>query len=186
MTEKEIIDGCRNEKRDCQTALYEQYYYFISGIALRYCQDDDEALHEVNYVFFKILKKIKKYENRDVFKAWLKRIAINHFIDLYRKNKRDQANQAKLTINIQHSVNNVEHKWNEDELLAMLFQLKPHLSIVFRLFVIDGYSHKEIAKMLHISNTNSKWRLSESRRLLKIMLSKDVKNVKQELNRDGH
>lgn len=152
------------------------------GIALRYHRDRDEAASSVNLAFLKILNNISKYDPSQSFGGWTRQIVIRTIIDEYRKEKRfrDQIMSHDHDSGILLNGNHVEHNHAEinlsvETLTGYLYQLQPMTSSVFNLFVIDGYSHKDIGDMLDISEAASKWHLFTARKQLQEIILKENK-----------
>jgi RNA polymerase sigma-70 factor, ECF subfamily len=166
-----LIEGCIEGDRNAQRKLYEYYYGKMMAICLRYSINRDDAVEILNSGFLKIFNKINTYKpNSGNFESWIKRIMINTAIDRYRKEIK-----KKRTIELEHAreVNSQSvafDKMNVDDILKAVQKLTPVYRSVFNLFVIDGFSHKEIAEKLNISEGASKSNLSKARRNLKNML----------------
>jgi len=124
----------------------------------------------------KILTHLPEYRKGvGSFQAWIKRIAVNHLIDEYRKEQRekkhlsfqDEVHTQELGNN---SANSGFEKLESQYLREMIAALPPKTAAVFNLYAIDGYKHKEIAEMLEISVNTSKWHLSDARKKLQLQL----------------
>jgi RNA polymerase sigma-70 factor (ECF subfamily) len=147
--------------------LYQLYADTIFVTCLKYSKNYAEAEDTLQDCFITIFDKIHQYNNKGSFEGWLKRIAINTALQKYRKTSpleivtdiKDQENEDDFTIE-----NDI---YNVDILLEFVQQLPDQYRLVFNLFVLDGYNHKEIAEMLHISQGTSKSNLSRARKLLK-------------------
>jgi RNA polymerase sigma factor (sigma-70 family) len=166
-----LIKGCIEGDRNAQRKLYEYYYGKMMVICLRYCVNRDDAVEILNSGFLKIFNKIETYNpETGKFESWIKRIMINTAIDRYRKEIK-----KKQTIELDHAqqVNNPGNaieSMNVEDILKAVQKLTPVYRTVFNLFVVEGYSHKEIAEKLNISEGASKSNLSKARRNLKKML----------------
>lgn len=122
----------------------------------------------INDGFLKVFNNLKKYDHSLPFKTWLRLIFINTAIDSYRKNKnylyRVEIADTDI-LNIDNSVD-VISKMSTDEILQLIQSLSPACKMVFSLYVIDGYNHREIAEMLDIQEGTSKSNLRDARRKL--------------------
>jgi RNA polymerase sigma factor (sigma-70 family) len=165
-----IIQGCVKQDRASQKMLYKTLYGYAMGICLRYAGNRYEAAEILNSGFFKVLTHIKKYDESRPFKAWLGRIMTNTAIDYYRTN---------LKIAYTEDIDTAEHvlveetvstKLNYEDLLALVQNLPNAYRTVFNLYVIDGYSHDEIAEMLGINAGTSKSNLHKARQKLQQMI----------------
>src|SRR5476649_2209192 len=166
----QLIRGCIEQNRKSQKMLYKAFYGFSMAICLRYAGDRDEAAEVMNQGFFKVFTKINSYDADRPFKAWLGRIMMNVSIDYYRANlKMAYAEDLESAEHI-YEVNMADNNLNYNDLLAMVQRLPQGYRTVFNLFAIDGYSHEEIADMLHINAGTSKSNLHKARQKLKQMI----------------
>jgi RNA polymerase sigma factor (sigma-70 family) len=167
---QQLIDGCVRNDAHSQKMLYKALYSYAMSICLRYSNNRYEASDIMNDGFYKVFNNIQKYDHTKPFKAWLGRIMQNTAIDHYRANLKvaylvDLEKADDVCVN---SV--VEQKLAYDDLLALIQKLSPAYRTVFNLFAIDGYSHEEIAEMLHINQGTSKSNLFKARKKLQAML----------------
>jgi RNA polymerase sigma factor (sigma-70 family) len=161
-----IIEGCRRNEPKAQRLLYERLSPQMYGVCLRYCgsaEDAQDALHEG---FLKVFEKIGQFESRGAFEGWVRRIMVNTALEKYR-------NKYKV-INIQDNIKEADGQGQEDlidnltvqELMKIIEELSPKYRMVFNLYAIEGYSHKEISEMLDINEGTSKSNLSRARAIL--------------------
>lgn len=172
MTQEElqvILEDCRQNKRTGQEKLYKFYYADMFRLAQRYSGDHHVALSIVNDSFLKAFKHVALYrENLGHFKSWLKTIVINTAIDYLRSEKKDI--RLVYIDQIQEQGDEdfaLQHRWKHEELMQHLQSLPTITRTVVNLFAFDGYSHKEIATHLDITETTSRWHLSEARKRLR-------------------
>ena len=167
----------------CQKILYDRYLPYALRISYRYVHSFENAAHAVNDAFVKIFKNFKKFEIRDyehvesMLLGWIRRIVINASIDFMGRENLVSANGTAL---LEHNEpagvnNNGENSIVYKELIALIRKLSPAYKVVFNLYVIDGYTHQEIANMLGISVGTSKSNLSKARAFLQKYLVKDDK-----------
>lgn len=166
MTESELINGCIKNDATCQRMLFEQYSGVLMTICIRYASNQPEAEDILQDAFIQIFSHINQYRFEGSFEGWLKRIAINTALKLLKKKviyfsalENDAA---------PHLVTEPE-SWadlSEREILTLVSNLPTGYRIVFNLFVLEGYSHNEIAEMLHISNGTSRSQLAKAKRSL--------------------
>lgn len=168
----ELLDGCLNKNRRSQEVLYKQFYGYSMSVCLRYSKHREEAKEILNDGFFKIFSKLESFDKSKPFKTWLGRIMINTALDHYRhevvRNKfevMEAGEQAQVD-------ETVMSKLSHDELVCQIQKLSPAYRIVFSMYVIDGFTHEEIASDLNISLGASKSNLSRAREKLREMLSK--------------
>ncbi|MBC7921853.1 MAG: RNA polymerase sigma factor [Ferruginibacter sp.] len=174
----ELLRICAQADRTGQEVLYRRFYGYAMSVCLRYSRSRDEALEILNDGFLKVFTRIDKYDPARSFKGWLRKILINTALDHYRKHRRQYQTE-------QHSVGesgatqfvdaagNVLNRLAYEDLLALVQQLSPAYRTVFNLYVMDGYSHEEIAEALEISVGTSKSNLSKARANLQGKIKKN-------------
>ncbi|MCL6523978.1 MAG: sigma-70 family RNA polymerase sigma factor [Thermoflavifilum sp.] len=175
-----LLEGCRNGMSTSQQQLYEHFCRYAMAICLRYAHQEDEARQVMNDGFVKIFTHIHQFkpdEQQNLligFKSWLKKIMVFTAIDYYRANRKHQHQEIDYTVmHTASSQPSAVDKLSHAELIQMVQSLSPAYRIVFNMFVIDGYSHEEIARRLGISVGTSKSNLSKAReKLRKMLLSK--------------
>jgi RNA polymerase sigma-70 factor (ECF subfamily) len=169
-----LIEGCIAQDRKSQRGLYEMLYPYGMSISLRYARDEDEAMGILNESFMKVFTRIQKYDlARNSFKGWFKKILINTAIDYFNKNKiYYQQNLEIETIPEPNSTENIENNLRYEDILRCVHRLSPAYRTIFNLFVIDGFSHEEIARQVGISVGTSKSNLAKAREKLRQMLKK--------------
>lgn len=179
---RQLVEGCVSLKRQSQKSFYEHFYGYAFAICHRYITQVEEVPEVVNDGFVKIFREMDRFQLRyDSFeaslKAWIRRIFINTAIDYLRKKQLDLVSLPSETE--EHyllpaiapiGLSSLAHK----DLLAMVKRLSPAYRLVFNLFVIDGYTHEEIAKILSISVGSSKSNLFKARANLQKMLAEEL------------
>jgi RNA polymerase sigma-70 factor (ECF subfamily) len=172
-----IISGCQKGKRLAQEQLYKSFYKVMIQLCIRYTKDDSDAVEVLNNGFLKVFKNINKYDSRQgTVYTWIRKIIINSCLDFIRS-KQNLAGHAELDESVEvHIEPEVIKKMKAAALLGLVRQLPPATRAVFNLYVIEGYAHKEVGKLLNISEGTSKWHLSEARKTLqKLIQQQDVK-----------
>lgn len=163
---EKLIKGCINNNRKAQQELYKQYKDSLYFLCLKYCKNTAEAEDNLHDAFITIFSKIEKYNNKGSFEGWMKRITINKAIDRYKAKKYtldiDDV-QITETTTIEEEKLNIPLK----TILKTVQELPNQYRIVFNLYQLDNYSHKEIAEMLNISTGTSKSNLHRAKTLLK-------------------
>ncbi|MBC7913939.1 MAG: sigma-70 family RNA polymerase sigma factor [Pyrinomonadaceae bacterium] len=173
---QDIIKRCKSRDRKSQKELYKQYFGFSLKICLRYAEHKEEAVEIVNDGFMRVFTHISKYDVSRSFHSWLSTIMINTSIDYYRKRMRHIKMEE---LNSNHDPEEKEHilsRINYADLIKLVQKLSTTYRTVFNLFVLDGYTHEEISKLLSISVGTSKSNLFKARSKLKEMLSVVEKN----------
>ena len=147
----------------------------MMGICMRYCKNEDLAMETLNMAFLKVLKNLDSYDSEFDLEPWIARITVNEAIDAYRKKVRRREfideNEDEVENMAGHSQSNDSLEWEESEYLQHLLEgLKENEKVVFNLYAIDGYSHKEIGEMMGITERSSIRHLTNARRKLQEMI----------------
>jgi RNA polymerase sigma-70 factor (ECF subfamily) len=162
-----IIRGCRQHDRKAQEALYKAYYKTMVTICLRYTKNEEDAVEVLNNGFLKVFQNIQRYESKQAsLYTWIRTIIINSCLDFIKKKARLEEHHELNNAAEVHVAADVIGKIKAAELLALIRSLPPSTAAVFNLYVIEGYNHREIGKLLGISEGTSKWHLSEARKQL--------------------
>jgi RNA polymerase sigma factor (sigma-70 family) len=159
--------------RKCQRLLYEYCFPIMMGVCKRYTVNEDEALESVNASFLKILKKLDTVKDIDSIHGWVKQVSVNTSIDFYRAKKRYNE-RNRFTIDTEYSsaqnthfnIDFTESKMDSHQIYKLMNELPDTTREVLNLFAIDGFSHKEVAKLLQISEEASRWHLHRARKLM--------------------
>ena len=179
ISDKELISGCIDRKKRFQELLYGKFSPKMFAICLRYASDYHSAEDILQDGFMKVYKNIHKFRHEGSFEGWLRRIFVNTAIEHYRKSV---SMYPILEVNnSNHDViddNTLENLAAED-LMKMVQSLSPGYRTVFCLYVIEGYSHKDVANMLGISEGTSKSQLARSRYLLQKKINQLYKHPKE-------
>lgn len=170
MTIDTIIKGCINGKAGAQEALYLAYRDVLFRISLKYCRSHDAAEDNLHNAFIDIFTKIRQYNNSGSFEGWMKRITINKAVDSYKKTI--QLVPVKEDYPEDTTVTDDEMNVSVDYILQLVQQLPDQYRLVFSLYELDDYSHKEIAALLEISESTSKSNLHRAKALLKEKLTR--------------
>lgn len=153
-------------------------YQYGMGIAARYASSTNEIAEIANDGFLKMLLQINRYKDQIPFELWLRRIIINSGIDHYRKYHK-KSDQRLVTQHNRKFVNAGLLKLEMDDLLLQIQQLTPAYRLVFVLYVVEGYTHAEIAEKLNIGIGTSKSNLHKAREKLKEMLLKTNSRIEE-------
>lgn len=184
---KEIVDGCIRGKRKFQKMLFEMFYGKMMAICYRYAKDSDEAQDMVQNGFIKVFKKLDVYNFDGSLEGWIRRIMVNTAIDQIRKNKRDPfaiEDEARLQ-NIEEEIpfdsdeNEFYSKLKAETAIKAISELSPAYRMVFNMYVIEGFTHKEIAEYLDISEGTSKSNLAKAKQKLRAQLSVKFENLNE-------
>jgi RNA polymerase sigma factor (sigma-70 family) len=162
-----IIKGCKKQDPIAQKALYELFAAKMFGICLRYCNNETDAQDVLQEGFVKIFSKVEQYSNKGAFEGWMRRVIVNTALAKYRsQHKHVFADDNMAKYENEQQTDDVNESLTQQELMKLIQELSPKYRVVFNLYAIEGYSHKEIAKMLNISEGTSKSNLSRARNIL--------------------
>jgi RNA polymerase sigma-70 factor (ECF subfamily) len=171
-----MIEGSKQGNRKSQELLYKQYASKMLVVCARYAKDNFEAEDMLQVGFVKIFEKIKDYKGEGSFEGWVRRIMVNTSIEFYRKNARmfpvvdlDHAPESPVQ-------ENQMARLNMNDLLSLIRNLSPGYRLIFNMYAIEGFSHKEIAQELGISEGTSKSQLARARAILQENIKKMESN----------
>jgi RNA polymerase sigma-70 factor (ECF subfamily) len=170
---EQVLEACQRQDQKAQRLLFKKFFSFGKAISRRYATNEEEAEEIMNDSFLKMYKNLDKFDPSRSFKAWLKRIIINTSIDYYRKSI--SLKHAHYTIDIEDvEITDLSDdaigKIAADELLKLIQQLTPAYRMVFTMFVIDGYSHREIGELMGIKEGTSKSNLRDARSKMQYLI----------------
>ncbi|MEM1215729.1 MAG: RNA polymerase sigma factor, partial [Bacteroidota bacterium] len=169
-TDESLRQGCLRGDRRAQAVLYRRYYGKLLGIPMRYTSNRKAANALLNQAFLEIFKSLSNYQEQHSFAGWLSTITFRVTMDHLRYENRYR-DRIKLQLpDSRSTTNTVESDLAAEDIFAQIQALPDHLRVVFNLYVIEGYKHQEIAKVLGITTSNSKWRLSKAKELLRASL----------------
>lgn len=168
--ESDLILAIKRRERWALKKLYEEHYNYLYPVCLRYAQREEEAEDVLHEGFIKIFKNIEKYQAGTSLKSWMRRIIVNSAIDHYRERKRKRTEEITPMLKLRSKRPDVFSKITVDEILEALRQLSPTYRTVFNMFVMEGFSHREIATKLKITESTSRSNLVKARNKLKSIL----------------
>ncbi len=172
--ERDLLQACKQGEEWAQRAIYEEYFSPMMNVLVRYTRSTDTARDLVHDGFIKVFRNIGSYKAGSSLHAWIKRIMINTAIDNIRKENKRRTDD----IDEQHDVASMDvsviSRLSEQELLRLVQSLSPSYRAVFNLFVIEGYSHREISEVLGCTESTCRSNLVKARRILQSMVSKHL------------
>jgi RNA polymerase sigma factor (sigma-70 family) len=169
LDEKDIIEGCCRSERKAQKALYERYAPVLLGVCIRYSGRRDEAEDILQDGLIKVYLNIRDYAGTGSFINWMKKIMVNTAITHYHRNLKHQYHQDIDDIR-ETDIDGVEMgtaDFSREELSNVIHDLPDGYRMVFNLYAIEGYKHKEIANMLEIDVNTSKSQYSRAKSLIR-------------------
>lgn len=179
MNELQIIAGCKEQKREAQRMLYERYARKMYSICLRYSSDSDAAQDLLQDGFMKVFAHIGSFQEKGSFEGWLKRIFINLALENLRKKKSIFHSSEEIDnlpdVVDESTEDDQMYKISESELLKMVQELPRGYSMVFNMYAIEDFSHKEIADILGISEGTSRSQYVRARQMLQDKVKSFVK-----------
>lgn len=162
-----LIGGCLRNDRKAQQQLYDNFYAAMIRICMRYTKNEADAMDVLQDAFLKVFRNIGRYDPRKgALATWIRTIVIRAAIDFI-SSRKVTFSQVTESDPGQPIENPILEKFNAQELLGLIRELPDSSQLVFNLYVIEGFSHKEIARALGISDGTSRWHLNEARRLLR-------------------
>lgn len=165
MTEEQLIIQCKKQDAQAQGALYQKYSGVLFAICLRYSPSYAEAQDNLQDAFLTIFKKVEQYSGKGSFEGWIKRVTVNTVLQKYRKKRHfDIVREDQIADTVDEEIEDATIPLND--LLEMVQQLPDQYRLVFSMYVLDGYSHKEIGELLGISDGTSKSNLARARKIL--------------------
>ena len=185
LDEKQIIGGCRKSKRKAQKALYVKYSPLMRAISLRYSHDVTEAEDILHEGFIKIYSNIDQYSGKGSFEGWMKKIIVNTALTYLRNNKKfrglyniDDINELNIEkgnkesnavpTDVRSAITNAD--FTREEISGVIDSLPRGYKMVFSLYAIEGFKHREIATLLEIDESTSKSQLARARKLIQKLL----------------
>jgi len=175
--ETDWIEGCKRQDSRAQESLYAYYSGKMYALCCRYVPSKMEAEDVLVVAFTKVFERIDQFKAEGSFEGWLRRIVVNESLTYLRRNKNMYLETEIETVDKNPDFGQLENHLEADDLLRMVGELPSGYRMVFNLYAIDGYSHKEIAEQLEISENTSKSQLSRARVLLKKKLNALEKEV---------
>jgi RNA polymerase sigma-70 factor (ECF subfamily) len=174
MTHKKLIKACQKGDESAKQKVYQLFASKMMGICVRYSKNVEEAEDIFQEGFIKFFQNIEKLKDDNLLESWIKRIFVNTAINYYHKEKKHYYHSDSEVLESSHdeSENIIDHI-SQQELVSLIDQLPQGCRMVFNLYVMEGYNHKEISKMLKFSLGTSKSQLSRA----KVLLREELKNL---------
>ena len=171
---EQLIENCKINDTKAQSELYKLFSSKLFSVCLKYSRNYAEAEDNLQDAFLTIFKKIEQYKNKGSFEGWLKRVTINTVLQQYRNEKVFEIVNENIIDDVELDVD--DESLSINYLLKIIQELPDRYRLVFNLYVLDGYSHKDIADMLDINIGTSKSNLARARHILKQTIETDKIN----------
>jgi RNA polymerase sigma-70 factor (ECF subfamily) len=180
--EVELIDRCKNGEAAAHRELYRTYSSLMFAVALRYSNGQHDAEDIIQEAWIKVFRYIKSFSENNSFEGWLRRIVVNTAITHYRRQKK---HTYHVDIDEVHATPRdlaafKEEEFTKKEIELAINNLPRGYATVFKMYVIDGYKHKEIGSILGIDENTSKSQLSRARKALQSALTEMARRAKSE------
>jgi len=179
MDDVTLIKECSRGNAKAQRALFDKFAPKMLAVCMRYLKNMDEAEDALQDGFVKVFQKIPEFKMEGSLEGWIRRIMVNNSLDAIRRNKKQLLEDDVDTV--QHKVSFTDFQFDDMDLqylMKIIQSLPDGYRVVFNMFAIEGYSHKEIAETLGVSENTSKSQYSRARALLREKLEQ-VKNVRE-------
>ena len=171
----ELIHNCKKGKRQAQAELYRKYSGILFGMCLKYSRNRTEAEDNLHDSFMTIFNKIDQYKFNGSFEGWIKRITVNTVRQKYRKEQ--YLDVVSENVGEEVEVDTEQTDISLSTLLGYIQELPNKYRLTFNLYVLDGYSHKEISEMLGTSTGTSKSNLARAKMILREKIEKENINI---------
>ncbi|MCE2733351.1 MAG: sigma-70 family RNA polymerase sigma factor [Cyclobacteriaceae bacterium] len=168
--EEELILGCKQNKATAQKQVYEIYSGKMYALCCRYVKNKMEAEDVLVTAFTKVFERIDQFRNEGSFEGWIRRVVVNEALTWIRRNKTMYLETDLELADHEPNYQQLDAELQAEDLVKLIQQLPAGYQLVFNLYAIDGYTHKEIADQLNISENTSKSQLSRARTYLQKML----------------
>ena len=177
MNQKELIAGCIRGDRQCQMELFRQFSGKLLAVCVRYTRHRMEAEDVLQDAFIKIFKNLEKFEGKGSFEGWMRRIVVNTALKNYNKSSYQREKIGLEDYQESALDPDVIASLHEEEILKVVGQLPEGYKAVFNLYVIEGFSHKEIAEQLEIQESTSRSQLVKARKMLQSKIAQLMRIV---------
>ncbi|MBK6619924.1 MAG: RNA polymerase sigma factor [Saprospirales bacterium] len=172
MTDRELIEGCIREDRRCQMEVFRRFAGKMIAVCRRYARHELEAEDILQDAFIKVFDNLGKFEFKGSFEGWVRRIVINTALKNFQRASFQKEQLGLDNFDEQSIEPEAISNLQEEELMDLITRLPDGYRVVFNLYVIEGFSHKEISDMLEIGESTSRSQLVKARKMLKEQIQK--------------
>jgi RNA polymerase sigma factor (sigma-70 family) len=180
----ELINGCLRRDNSAQRLLYETYSPKMFGLCCRYVKDSMDAEDVLVGAFTKVFDKIHQFKHDGSFEGWIRKIVVNEALTYLRRHRSMYLEIDLEQADYEPDYQSLSDHLEAEDLLSIIQALPTGYRIVFNLYAIDGYSHKEIADQLGISENTSKSQLSRARAYLQKVLAEQECMTNKKISSD--
>ena len=176
MTEEQLVKECVSGNLIAQKKFYDLFAKKMMGVCLRYSNNYEEAQDVLQDGFIKIFNKLPDFQSKGSLEGWIRRIMVNTALDAYRKAKKHQNNVDVDAVSYLLDSNDYTlEEINAQDLMKIIQSIPDGYRMVFNLFAIEGFSHKEIAEQLGVTESTSKSQFSRAKKMLrKILIDRKI------------
>lgn len=178
-SDSDLIEGCIRGDRKLQHELYNRFASKMYGVCLRYAGNAEEAEDILQEGFIKVFNKIGSFRSEGSFEGWIRRIFVNTAIEHFRKKIYLQPITDYEEDTVEGKYISVLDSLAEKDIIQLVQQLSPGYRTVFNMYVVEGYTHKQIAEALNISEGTSKSQLSRAKLILQDMVQQFIERRKK-------
>jgi RNA polymerase sigma factor (sigma-70 family) len=178
ISETDLIEGCIKGDRKMQEVLYNRFSAKMYAVCLRYSGKAEDAQDILQEGFIKVYKNLHRFRREGSFEGWMRRIFVNTAIEHYRRSANFYPVSESQENNIEDQSWSAFDKLAAKDLIRLIQELAPGYRTVFNMYVVEGYSHREIAEMLGISEGTSKSQLARAKGLLQNIILNKKKEAK--------
>lgn len=182
--EQELIKGCLRRDRNAQQQLFDLYSSKMYGLCYRYVRHVMEAEDILVTAFTKVFERIEQFKGEGSFEGWIRRIMVNEALTYLRKSRAMYLETELEQADREPDYDQLSDHLEAEDLLKMIQELPAGYRLVFNMYAIDGYSHKEIAEHLGISENTSKSQLSRARVYLQKLLAENDWQLNRKISND--
>ena len=184
-TIEQIIDGCLKNEAKYQELLYKTFSAQLFSICVGYTKNKEEAKDLLQEGFIRIFKNIHSFQNEAPLFVWMRKIVVNTAIDYYRKSLK-KIRTSELNADIEHSDFSINlQQFDLNYFKSIISKMPDGYRIIFNLYVVEGYNHREIAELTGISEGTSKSQFSRARKHLQDIILRENNHVKERVNYYG-
>ena len=176
--EPDLIEGCIRGDRKAQFELYQRFAPRMFGVCLRYAANNEEAEDILQEGFLKVFRKLESYRGDGSFEGWVRRIFVNTAIEHFRRKTHLQPITGAEEENMEGKYLTALDHMAEKDIVQLVQQLPPGYRTVFNLYVVEGYTHRQISEMLGVSEGTSKSQLSRAKQILQELVQKHIEKRK--------
>lgn len=183
VTETDLIQGCIAGERKMQEELYNRFSPKMFAVCQRYAGNADDAQDILQDGFVKIFKNLSRFRSEGSFEGWIRRIFVNTAIEHLRRRKYLKPIDTKEENTIPYKEVTVLDSLGEKDIMNLISQLSPGYRTVFNMYVVEGYTHKEVGDILGISEGTSKSQLARARMILQTMVVKFLEETNRKVKK---